>query len=563
MATIDQSPARARGSELPAAAPSQPPRAAQIVVRSALVARSAAVRARCESGQAARASATSSTTPDPLDCSPGRARSRMPATVCARRGTCGRALVTSGLQRDDVALLRRSRAPPRSRAASRRPPRAAPEARLRGDGSPGEPRGSDRPLQLLVERHVAARLGLDRLARPPRSRAAPSLAAAPAEAGVARAARPRAAPPPARRGPTSRTRRATRARGSAARPAPPSASPTGASARPTRCSSATKTSSSTSRARPQRPHLRVHARGRPEQHERLVDQVRAEVEQQAARVLRRRRPRATAPSRTSGRQRSKRDSSRQQLAQRALVRASRRRVRKSPSQRRLWNTLATTPALGGRRRQPLGRPPRSPPAACPPPRAARPRAPPARAARASRFGAATTTRSCSSAAREQVVRARRARRRRDGAAAPRAARSGFDVTTEASAQPRHRLDQRRVERRPGQAVADQPDAEWLAREPRAQTRPAACRCRRAIASITTAASSTAPVTMNFTDDSSPSRSIPFEIDVDHERAEQRVPDAAAAAEQAGARDHRAGDREQQQVAARPRTGSPPAAARRP
>jgi hypothetical protein len=64
----------------------------------------------------------------------------------------------------------------------------------------------------------------------------------------------------------------------------------------------------------------------------------------------------------------------------------------------------------------------------------------------------------------------------------------------------HGLDERRVKRRAREAVPDQPDAEGFPIRPRGQTRPAACRCRRAIASITTAASSTAPVTMNFTDD---------------------------------------------------------------
>src|SRR5215217_2201716 len=75
------------------------------------------------------------------------------------------------------------------------------------------------------------------------------------------------------------------------------------------------------------------------------------------------------------------------------------------------------------------------------------------------------------------------------------------------------LDERRVERRAREAVPDQPDPEWLQLRRQTQIRPAACRWVRAIASITTAASSTAPVTMNFTDDWSASRSMPFAIEV--------------------------------------------------
>ena len=72
---------------------------------------------------------------------------------------------------------------------------------------------------------------------------------------------------------------------------------------------------------------------------------------------------------TAGLHRSKRDSSRCSSPSEPSE-TSRRSVRKSPSQRRLWNTLATTPRRVRRRRS--ARPPRCPrPEACPPPRAAR------------------------------------------------------------------------------------------------------------------------------------------------------------------------------------------------
>ena len=75
------------------------------------------------------------------------------------------------------------------------------------------------------------------------------------------------------------------------------------------------------------------------------------------RTARRPRPRARRPSRhlpasTSGRQRSKRDSSRSSSPT-APSSTSRRSVRKSPSQRRLWNTARHDPARRRRLREPL------------------------------------------------------------------------------------------------------------------------------------------------------------------------------------------------------------------
>ena len=60
---------------------------------------------------------------------------------------------------------------------------------------------------------------------------------------------------------------------------------------------------------------------------------------------------------------------------------------------------------------------------------------------------------------------------------------------------------------------------------------------------------TPPVTMNLTAECERQQVHAVRDRADHERAEQRRPDRAAAAEEAGAGDHRAGDREQQQVAA--------------
>ena len=83
----------------------------------------------------------------------------------------------------------------------------------------------------------------------------------------------------------------------------------------------------------------------------------------------------------------------------------------------------------------------------------------------------------------------------------------------------------------------------------AQKRPAVARPRRETASIVTATSRTAPVTMNLIDDCDVQQVHAVGDRADHERAEQGRPDRAAPAEQAGAADDGGGDGVQQQVAA--------------
>ena len=95
-----------------------------------------------------------------------------------------------------------------------------------------------------------------------------------------------------------------------------------------------------------------------------------------------------------------------------------------------------------------------------------------------------------------------------------------------------------------------------------QARPADLRPRRAVASTVTASSSTAPVTMNLTSESSASRSMPLEIDPITSAPSSADHADAAAAEQAGAADDGGGDRSSAAGRRRPTTGSRRTAARR-
>ena len=77
----------------------------------------------------------------------------------------------------------------------------------------------------------------------------------------------------------------------------------------------------------------------------------------------------------------------------------------------------------------------------------------------------------------------------------------------------------------------------------------ATRPRRDSASITTAASSTSAVTMYWAEAVNPTRPMPLSMRGDHDAAEHAVHGLAAAAEQAGAADHRRRHRVQHQRAA--------------
>ena len=239
-----------------------------------------------------------------------------------------------------------------------------------------------------------------------------------------------------------------------------------------------------------------------EQLDGLVDQVGAEVEQQPAASCPRRPPRATPTPRSSGRQRSKRDSKRC-TSPSSPSSISRRRVRKSESQRRLWKTVSGTPAARARSTS-----------ARAPPRRRRERLVDddreagsiARVGQrhVRRSGVATTTRSCSAAPR-QTASAVASTRPPD---APRARGSALGVRGDDARQLEAggRCDQRAVEDRAREPEADQGCA-------RASVDQLACsRRRRVTASIVTAPSRTAPVIMNLTSESSASRSMPLEID---------------------------------------------------
>ncbi len=94
------------------------------------------------------------------------------------------------------------------------------------------------------------------------------------------------------------------------------------------------------RARPPVIDLRVHRLDRPEELHRLVHEVGAQVEEDSPGVLRRRCSRHRG--RITGRHRSNRDSNRSTVPSTPSP-ISRRTVRKSPSQRRFWNTVNGTP----------------------------------------------------------------------------------------------------------------------------------------------------------------------------------------------------------------------------
>ena len=189
--------------------------------------------------------------------------------------------------------------------------------------------------------------------------------------------------------------------------------------------------------------------GRTEQRERLVDQVAAEVEQQAARP-RRRVALPPAAACGSGRHRSKRDSNRSDRAERALG-ERRCTVRKSPSQRRFWNTVssrpraarrpdARRPSADGRRRTACRRRP-----------AARRRTRPAPSGPWNRFGVATTTRPAPPGAAHNRSAGRGSWRR---GTLP---RLGLPLGVARHDRTEHhagrRLDERRVEDRPGEPEA--------------------------------------------------------------------------------------------------------------
>ena len=86
---------------------------------------------------------------------------------------------------------------------------------------------------------------------------------------------------------------------------------------------------------------RVDAADRAEQQQRLIDQVAAEIEQQPAGFIGRRRASASRPSRPDASARSATRSGRRRRAAPSAI--SRCSVRKSPSQRRLWKTVSSVP----------------------------------------------------------------------------------------------------------------------------------------------------------------------------------------------------------------------------
>ena len=146
---------------------------------------------------------------------------------------------------------------------------------------------------------------------------------------------------------------------------------------------------------------------RPEQHQRLVDEVRAEVEQhspaRSGGVVEA--PRALGLSGASARSATR--SACTSPSSPASIR--RRRVRKSESQRRLWKTVRGTPADAASLDDALRLRRRSAPAACRPRRPARARARAWRAARESR----SESRPPRSTARRHAPRPRRPSPRRE------------------------------------------------------------------------------------------------------------------------------------------------------
>ena len=97
--------------------------------------------------------------------------------------------------------------------------------------------------------------------------------------------------------------------------------------------------------------LRVDVRRPPEQNHRLVDQMAAEVEEQAARIVAAA-PLAPGAGSSSRRKRSSRDS-RRAGAPEAPSSRKRRSVRKSESHRRFWNTVNGTPAASAAATEPF------------------------------------------------------------------------------------------------------------------------------------------------------------------------------------------------------------------
>ena len=200
--------------------------------------------------------------------------------------------------------------------------------------------------------------------------------------------------------------------------------------------------------------LRVHRVDRPEQLHRLVDEVRAEVEQDAAGLLRRRRAPATAAGSPAA------------SARTATRTAARCRARPRPSAGARSGSRRPSAGSGTRSaRRPGVEPPRRPrgprrrwrPAACRRRRAAPPTRRAGPSATCDRFGVATTTRSTSAGADELV-----------GAVEQRVPgwslehlRAPVRVGGHDGGQPQavRRGDQRGVEDAPGQPVPEQTDAQ--------------------------------------------------------------------------------------------------------
>ena len=306
---------------------------------------------------ATRATATSSTSPihSTLACPLLAPHDRRPYD--ARGAPVGTRARTSALQRNDDALrgagLRRLDHPKRG------------DAGVEWDGGGGSaPPAPNRSLHPLVELDVASRLRLDRLRVAPRCRAVPTTRAAPRRSRD----RPGRAPDRSASSCTSSPHFTYAAREPSARRRGPGCAASMVAERwertPEECSSARKTSSSTCAPGSHPPHLRVHRAGRSEQLEHLVDQMRAEVEQDPARVLGTAALAPLAP--VESRAASDRSATRDARGHRA-----------SPRRRAAAASGNPRPSAGCGRRSPrrrvpprhpraAARRPRSRPAACPP-----------------------------------------------------------------------------------------------------------------------------------------------------------------------------------------------------